>query len=140
MVAGVVCSGFTTVQGRDGIRASTKLTRRIFKGVRDIEHPWLYIYIHNPTWKNVSVSKIKFDVYVNGEFYGPGSGDLTPDWHSERWDTNVLPFERSVICWCGWKVVEDEPEGIYVMKITIYATVDGEGIELKTKAVFRVIL
>jgi len=65
---------------------------------------------------------------------------LTPDWLPERWNTEVLPLEKSLVLYHGWIVGEDEPEGVYVCYITVHATVMGEEIELKTRSTFRVFL
>ncbi len=137
-----VAAGYNPTQS---ITAETKLTRRVFRGVGDVEAPWQYIYVLNPTWQTVEVEGVQLNTSVNGAFHPELSYWLTPDNFQPPpeyggWDTQVLPFEKSVILWHGWIVGETEPEGTYRLDITVFATVMGEDIELNTGSTFQVFL
>jgi len=133
--------GFTTASNPvGGIHAETRLTRHVFRGAEDTEIPWVYIYVVNPTWQTVDIQSVQCDTYAQGVFHPEWSARITPDWHPERWDIKVLPFETSVVLWMGWYNEEGIPEGIYTLDFTIYATVMGEDIEFKTKCEFMVFL
>lgn len=120
------------------VRAQARLSRRVFRGVGDIEEPyWQHIYVKNPTRHTVEVESVQIDFYADGFQI---SYLLTPDWAPERWNTEVLPFEKSLVIYHGWIVGEEEPEGVYFCHITVHATVNGEGIELQARSVFRVFL
>lgn len=145
MIVGVILLGVAAAYNpTQSITAETKLTRHVFSGVGDVEVPWQYIYIMNPTWQTVDVKGVQLDTSVNGVFHPELSWWLTPDNFptspSHGWDTQVLPFEKSVILWHGWIVGETEPKGTYQFDITVYATVMGEDIELNTKSTFQVFL
>lgn len=127
------------------INAQAKLTRHVFRGVGDTEIPWQHIYIINPTWQTIDVEGVKLDTYVNGAYHSelsylltPGNFPSSPEYGG--WSTQVLPFEKSVILWHGWIVGETEPEGVYILDITVFATVMGQDIELKTRSTFLVFL
>ena len=126
-----------------GIHATTRLVDHVFRGV-GVEDPWVYIYVINPTWQTVDVQGVQLDTSVNGVSHPELSWWLTPDNFptspNNGWDTQVLPFEKSVILWHGWIVGETEPEGTYQFDITVYATVMGEDIELNTRSTFQVFL
>ena len=145
MIVVAIFIGFTTASNPvGGIHAETRLTRHVFRGVGDVEVPWQYIYIINPTWQTVDVKGVQLDTSVNGVSHPELSWWLTPDNFptspNNGWDTQVLPFEKSVILWHGWTVGETEPEGTYQFDITVYATVMGEDIELNTRSTFQVFL
>jgi len=118
------------------IRAQAKLSRRVFRGVGDIEDPyWQHIYVVNPTRHTVEVESVQLDFYADGFQI---SYLFTPEWfYPERWNTEVLPFEKSMILYHGWIVEEGEPEGVYFCYITVHATVIGEDIELQARSTFR---
>jgi hypothetical protein len=120
------------------IRARAILSRHVFRGVGDIEDPWQNISVINPTGQTVEIESIEFDVYADDDFHL--SWSVTPDMLPERWNTEVLPFEKSLVFYYGWLVVEGEPEGVYFCYITVHAVVMGEAIELKTKNTFVVLL
>lgn len=127
------------------ISAQAKLTRHVFRGVGDTEIPWQYIYIKNPTCQTVHIWAVGLNTYVNGVFHPEISYWLTPDNFPSspeygEWDTQVLPFEKTVILWHGWVVGETEPEGVYVFEITVLVTAMGQGIELKTRSTFMVFI
>ena len=122
-----------------GIHAETRLVGHVFRGGGS-KLPWVYIYVVNPTWQTVDVESVQLDVYAKGVFHPEWSARIRPDWHPERWDTKVLPFETSVVLWLGWYTEEGNPEGIYTLDFTVYATVMGEDIELKTRCEFMVFL
>ena len=140
MIVGTILVGLVAASASiSGIHAETRLVEHVFRGVGE-KSPWVYIYVVNPTWQTVDVESVQFDVYVKGVFHPEWSGRLTPDWHPERWDTKVLPFETSVVIWFGYYTEEGNPEGIYTLDFTVYATVMGEDIELKTRCEFMVFL
>jgi hypothetical protein len=120
------------------VYADAVLTRYVFHGVGDTEMPWEYIYVVNPTWQDVEIKELRYDYYVNGIFQPQLSGRVTPNWKPERWDTHVFPFERSVIVYFGYLVGEGEPTGLYVVRMTIYATVAGQDVELVTSVSYWV--
>ena len=119
------------------IKAQVNLSRHVFRGLGDLEDPWQFIYVNNPTGQTVEIESIEFDVY-SGDFQL--SGVYTPDMLPERWNAEVLPFEKSLVFYYGWLVVEGEPEGVYFCYITINAVVMGQTIELKTRTTFVVLL
>jgi len=120
------------------MQAQAKLSRHVFRGVGDIEEPyWQHIYVMNPTRHTVEVESVQLDFYADGFQI---SYLFTPDWAPERWNTEVLPFEKSLVLYHGWIVGEEEPEGVYLCHITVHATVIEEDIELQARSVFRVFL
>jgi hypothetical protein len=121
------------------VHAQAKLSRRVFRGVGDIEEPyWQHIYVINPTRHTVMFESVQLDFYADGFQI---SYLLTPDnYQPERWNTEVLPFEKSLVLYHGWIVGEEEPEGVYLCHITVHATVNGEDIELQARSIFRVFL
>jgi hypothetical protein len=145
MIVGVILLGVAAAYNpAQSITAETKVTRHVFRGVGDVEVPWQYIYIMNPTWQTIDVKGVQLNTSVNGVFHPELSWWLTPDNFptspNNGWDTQVLPFEKSVILWHGWIVGETEPEGTYHFDITVSATVMGQDIELKTRSEFVVSL
>ena len=147
MVMGLVLVGLVGSNSNpnpaQAMQAKTKITRHIFRGVGDMEVPWLYIYVNNPTWQTVNVTGVQIDTYVNGVYHPEISYFLPPFWPptpTMGWDTMVLPFENSVGLYLGWIVEEGEPTGVYDFDITVYATVMAEDIELKTGCTFQVFL
>jgi len=144
MVVGIILVGLVVASNpTQAIQAKTKLTRHIFRGVGDTEIPWLYIYVKNPTWQTVDVTAVQIDTYVNGVYHPEISYFLPLFWPptpAMGLDPIVLPFENSVALHIGWIVVEGEPAGVYDFDITVYATVMGEDIELKTGCTFQVFL
>jgi hypothetical protein len=125
------------------IHAQAKATKHVFRGVGDTELPWQHILVKNPTWETVNIEGVRLDTYVDGVYHPEISYWLTPDNFPSSpeyggWNTQVLPFEKSVILWYGWTVGDTEPEGLYVIKITIHATITGQHITLTTSCTFRV--
>ena len=139
MIVGIFLGLVAASASVGGIHAETRLVGHVFRGVGE-KIPWVYIYVVNPTWQTVDVESVQLDHYVNGVFHPEWSARFTPDWRPERWDTEVLPFETSVVLWLGCYTEEGIPEGIYVWDFTVYATVMGEDIELKTRCEFTVFL
>jgi hypothetical protein len=120
------------------VQAQAKLSRRVFWGVGDIEEPyWQHIYVINPTRYTVEIESVQID-FCADDFQI--SYLLTPDWLPERWNTEVLPFEKLLVLYHGWIVGEEEPEGVYLCHITVHATINGEGVQLQARSVFRVFL
>jgi hypothetical protein len=140
MIVVTIFIGLTTASNPvGGIHAETRLVEHIFRGV-GAKSPWVYIYVVNPTWQTVDIESVQCDTYAQGVFHPEWSARITPDWLPERWDTKVLPFETSVVLWFGYYTEEGNPEGIYTLDFTVYATVMGEDIALKTKCEFMVFL
>lgn len=139
MIVGIFLGLVAASNAAVGIHAETRLVERVFRGV-GVKLPWVYIYVVNPTWQTVDIESVQCDTYVQRVFHPEWSARLTPDWHPERWDTKVLPFETSVVLWLGYYTEEGNPEGIYTLDFTVYATVMGESLELKTRCEFMVFL
>lgn len=119
------------------IGAQVTLTRHVFRGVGDLEDPWQNIYVNNPTGQTVEIESIEFDVYASDYQL---HWVVTPDMLPERWNAEVLPFEKSLVFYYGWLVVEGEPEGVYFCYITVHADVMGQAYVLETKTTFVVFL
>jgi hypothetical protein len=144
MIVGMMCLGLVVASTPTyGIQAKTRLTKRVL----EVSGDWtrIYIYVMNPKWQTVEIISIDIDWYVNGTHYGGPSTWYPPDWMGTEgeWDATVLPFEKSAILWFRWTYGPEppwnEPSGLNTLKFTVYAIIDGQGIQLKTHVSFKTI-